>query len=52
MMMMMMIATVVGLMVVNITEGITPQGGLSQLAPGGGAITEGKKTQFPLAALV
>lgn len=31
----------------NITEGITPQGGLSQRAPGG-AITEGKKTQVPL----
>ena len=52
MMMMMMIAVVVGMVVLSITEDITPQGGLSQRAPGDGAITEGKKTQFPLAALV
>lgn len=51
-MMMMIVVVVTVTVATNITEGITPQGGLSQQTPGGGVITVGKKTQFPLAALV
>ena len=52
MMMMMIVVVVVMKVAKNITEGITPQGGISQQTPRGGAITVGKKTQVPLAALV